>query len=944
MAADVATLSLKLEASQFVDGLARAKAATEGLTRAETELVAKADKLVASGQSIDIQNKKAVQTYLQEVAAIRATAQQMGALHLIQATTAKSAADVASHEAAVTAQMRLLRIETGLAEAQQRALGAATGMTAGGLNAVRASAQSLVASLVGAAPGVAQLSGALGTMALGSGMMIGVLAGMAALGFAWQKWQEHVAEGARRHKEAMESIRDEIAKTKQAMEDIAVFEAQKDVERAQRQLAAVREARTVTTASGTVLVAGSKGTGDQKALAEAQAVLDAAIQRRNAVQSDGSRAAEARYNSDLATLIQFNQATDLERKNALARLRAFEKDAADLQKSGADNAKRIFSINEADKLRGALFPKSGGTRAATAQDTKDVEAITALLREQEEQAQRTAIARTKAVADAGAKTQQELAEQELLLAAITESEDAYKAQQREIAVLNQLTAEGVTLADADYDAKKRVVEALYDTKAAIDGVADSRKKDADAAKRAADEIVREQERADRQRVRQTANAIEQIFTDIANRRNPLLALVDGFKSALIRALSEALAQKFLASKFAALLGIGVEGASKKQVQAGAAMVDASIRQKEAAEMMLRAAGFDPDNRGEPKKSESAKVPSWVPMLIKGTGIAIASGYAGYQTGQAMSSQKHGTMGNLVRGGLGGAASGAMAGFAIGGPIGAIAGAGIGFVAGLFGASKAMKEAAKQARELRAALSITMAGLRAEVGKDALAASIAQVEAQREQIRRQIEEAYQGGDRNSATVKERNRQLAELNRLEDERIRQLKEEAAVMQTRQTEDFRVRELRAQGKTKEADAMSLRLAQQREREDLVRSFGTDVDDKEKLILAALDAALAAERNASALDRNTAALTRVLNAPSGYKVEADLYQFRTPAPRQPRMQPTAPQFSGGTKSVTLNLTIDGTKTSREQVKSIASELRKVVTETLGKDAETSAGWDLLA
>ncbi len=211
MAADVATLSLKLEASQFVDGMARAKAATDGLTRSQTELVAKADKLVASAQSIDITNKKAVQTYLQEVAAIRATAQQMGALHLIQETTAKSAADVTSHQAALTRQMQVLKVETGLVAAEQKVLGAATGLTSSGLNAVRASATSLAASLVGTAPGVAQLSGALGTMALGSGLMIGVLAGMAALAFAWDK----ITEGARKAKKETEDALDLLDKLRE---------------------------------------------------------------------------------------------------------------------------------------------------------------------------------------------------------------------------------------------------------------------------------------------------------------------------------------------------------------------------------------------------------------------------------------------------------------------------------------------------------------------------------------------------------------------------------------------------------------------------------------------------------------------------------------------------------------------------------------------------------
>ena len=77
----------------------------------------------------------------------------------------------------------------------------------------------------------------------------------------------------------------------------------------------------------------------------------------NAEMKQGSRAADGRYNSDLATLVQHNQATALERQNALARLRAYEKEAADLQKSGADNARRVFVVGEIDKLRDVLNPR-----------------------------------------------------------------------------------------------------------------------------------------------------------------------------------------------------------------------------------------------------------------------------------------------------------------------------------------------------------------------------------------------------------------------------------------------------------------------------------------------------------------------------------------------------------------------------------------------------------
>jgi hypothetical protein len=95
---------------------------------------------------------------------------------------------------------------------------------------------------------------------------------------------------------------------------------------------------------------------------------------------------------------------------------------------------------------------------------------------------------------------------------------------------------------------------------------------------------------------------------------------------------------------------------------------------------------------------------------------------------------------------------------------------------------------------------------------------------------------------------------------------------------------------------------------------------------------------------------LTALHNAPAGYKVESRIYQFATPAPRKPTPTPTPftpPQTPvAGAPQITLApvFNIDGTKSTREQVKQIATELRKVVTETLGSNADVSEGWGLLA
>jgi hypothetical protein len=64
------------------------------------------------------------------------------------------------------------------------------------INTLRSSMTTLASSALSAAPGVTQLSSALGAMALGSGVMIGVMAAMAAVGFAWQKIAGDARESA----------------------------------------------------------------------------------------------------------------------------------------------------------------------------------------------------------------------------------------------------------------------------------------------------------------------------------------------------------------------------------------------------------------------------------------------------------------------------------------------------------------------------------------------------------------------------------------------------------------------------------------------------------------------------------------------------------------------------------------------------------------------------
>jgi hypothetical protein len=253
--------------------------------------------------------------------------------------------------------------------------------------------------------------------------------------------------------------------------------------------------------------------------------------------------------------------------------------------------------------------------------------------------------------------------------------------------------------------------------------------------------------------------------------------------------------------------------------------------------------------------------------------------AGYTTGSALYSPKHGMAGNYVRGALGGAAAGAMAGASVGGVPGAIIGGVAGFIGGIIGVGKAAKEAAKQMAEAQKELKLSMEGLRSSVKGDQTGASIAQINREREEMRKAIENAYQGGGRHSQQVANRNAALKEMGELMDKRISQLKEAVQLELKRTTEDYRVRYLSASGKNVDAAKESFANSQRRELEDLKKSFGDEVDADERRAQTELELAQAAERHKFAIDLATGALTgfatTVRNGPAGFKVQDYIGMF---------------------------------------------------------------------
>jgi hypothetical protein len=108
-----------------------------------------------------------------------------------------------------------------------------------GLNTLRASMTAMLASSLQTAPGVAQVSSALGTMALGTPVIIGILAGTAAIVTGWRMMTKEAREYKKVTDEAVESIKELLKKQREGVTgklDIGIQELNDQIAEKQRDI------------------------------------------------------------------------------------------------------------------------------------------------------------------------------------------------------------------------------------------------------------------------------------------------------------------------------------------------------------------------------------------------------------------------------------------------------------------------------------------------------------------------------------------------------------------------------------------------------------------------------------------------------------------------------------------------------------------------------------
>lgn len=209
----------------------------------------------------------------------------------------------------------------------------------------------------------------LSHFAVGSVALAGVLGGIALVIGIFEK----LTEGMRKTKEAADKVSESLEKAAHARALGATAAQQDNAKTLQKMIDLDKEAIRDHQPS-LLKKALSPEDAALSAIIVAQAKADlvkrvADLRENNAqikdITSKGAEDTRNALNSDLAARISHGQATAKQRADALALLKAYQHDVAELDKSGKLHEAMALQ-GEVDKLQGALFPKAGrgaGTRS-----------------------------------------------------------------------------------------------------------------------------------------------------------------------------------------------------------------------------------------------------------------------------------------------------------------------------------------------------------------------------------------------------------------------------------------------------------------------------------------------------------------------------------------------------------------------------------------------------
>ncbi len=596
--------------------------------------------------------------------------------------------------------------------------------TGASLNTIRASMTSLLASSLQTAPGVAQLGGAIGALSLGALSTIGVMAGIAAVTYGWQKWTEEARRAREEQEKLTASLRD-------------WYEAQRNGEAGARQLQ-VRATQSLITQQESS-IRGLEGQLEspftQRDIAETERIRRRIAELQGLIREE--RAQIAAGNSDIARTISEG---DVQRRNAEASSLASL--ITGHRATEQERARALRVLQEQQALFVAYSRPPEGTTDAVRQFFLEQRAQIAQSARSLEEALNPKPERVAAPARST-----EAPERQAVVDALTRQLEALRRLNTESALADQRARDQIILLGTEGVARElltnrlKAEEQATQARGQYSGVALSER-----LRAIEDERQLNDERAKAKAILTDQAAAQRFVTEAVRDANDVAernaktthdGLQDGLKlyqqsQREAENLSNTLEHTLLQSVVRLATSGGVSFQSfVGVVEQGAVRMTEAIARSVANQTAIR----DEAIRTNVQHQKDADIQiineqiahfKQLQQIAGGLGAAATGASFGYNLGRST--------GDRGIGALGGAVGGALAGNELLPGWGAVIGGFTGVIGGLFGASEAQKEAAEQFRQaIRAWENSTQKFLLA-AGGSTVGAQIIDTRAQAEALR------------------------------------------------------------------------------------------------------------------------------------------------------------------------------------------------------------------
>lgn len=634
--------------------------------------------------------------------------------------------------------------------------------------------EGLIVSATGANAHMGALSVAMSDMALGGVVVTGVLAGVAAISYVYEKLTKDARDAKKEQEDLIATfLKAQKLKSQGGVEGATVAAFDEQVRAAQARVDEIERVNAMVNAphqlsGGFLGGVQSSVAADSAALKAALGDLRAAVAERDAILQKSAQDADNTYAQNLASLIGFNAKDKQLREQGIAIMEAWKKTYDLLPKT--DIAGRAQLAGNITALHDALFPKGDAEKAA--REAKEyADAVERVKKANDDMA----LAHAKGVVSI--TTERDQADK--LLTAAKTGTVAWQDQADEIEAINKLMSAGIFFIDAEYESLKKSLIVTAQERREVERINQARTDAAEKAKEVAKKQAEEEARITENLIRGLQDSWSQFFENIFTKGiSSFKDFISSIKDLFLKMVAELLAANLM-----------------KRLSAGLAAVFGNMGASSGSTSTL-----------------SLSAQRWARV----GGAAVGGAIAGYGLGQAA--------GNAGGGAAAGALGGAATGFAIAGPTGALIGGLTGLVGGLLGGAQAAREAAEAFRQMKKDYELAVA----EFKHDDLATALSQNAAAAEQLRQQAEKLYGPMEKLAKlfgiSSSQYTSQVDQINAQEKRNAEQLQKKADEDARYAQEDLEVRNLRATGRGDEADRIAFKEQQDREMQAAVDKADAD------------------------------------------------------------------------------------------------------------------------